>query len=143
MFTPTMWLTTHFNHTNNPLLIYFWMSFKEINFCVILFFISPQIHRGQTRIQPMQFDTNDFLIDSFICQQEYTFLQKAFKYFPRVLQSSSTQKALQNPSFNINSIQRFNMTIYQKVHFVRKYFCAHYLYNGTLGTFVALLDAVL
>ena len=29
------------------------------------------------------------------------------------------------------------MRYYQKVQFIRKYGCAHYLYNGTLGTFVA------
>ena len=32
------------------------------------------LHCGQNRIQRMRFDTTDFFIDSFICQQDKTFL---------------------------------------------------------------------
>ena len=56
---------------------------------------------GQTMIQPM---TQKFfwLIPSFASKE--TLFLKAFKYFLRVLQSSSTQKALQYLSLNFNSI---------------------------------------
>ena len=60
-----------------------------------------QDHYGQTRIQPMRLDTKGFLIDSFLCKQDkifffFFFMKKTFKYLARVLQSNSTQQALQN-----------------------------------------------
>ena len=61
-------------------------------------------HYGQTRIQPMRLGTKGFLIDSFLCKQDKTFLEKTFKYFAKVLQSKSTQQALQNLNFDFNSL---------------------------------------
>ena len=63
-----------------------------------------ETHYGQTRIQPMRLDTKGFLIDSFLCKQDKTFLEKTFKYFAKVLQSKSTQQALQNLYFDFNSL---------------------------------------
>ena len=61
----------------------------------------------------------------------------AFKYFARVLRSYSTEQALQNQNFDFNSIVRYS------VHCIGKYNFTIYLYNGTFGTLVAYLGAVL
>ena len=56
----------------------------------------------------------------------------------RVLQSYSTEKAQQNQLVDFNSIKRYSLPISQRVRFIRKkYSFAIYLYNGTLGTFLA------
>ena len=61
-------------------------------------------HYGQTRIHPMRFDTKGFLIDSFIFKRDKTFCNGHLNIFGGFLQSSSTQKALQKPRLNFNSI---------------------------------------
>ena len=77
-----------------------------------------------------------FLLIPFYFSKIRLFLWKALKYFARVLQSYSTQKALQNQHFDFNSIWRYRVLIYQKVCFIQKDSFAIYLNNGTLGTFV-------
>ena len=67
----------------------------------------------------------------------------AFKYFAGVLQSYSTQQALQNKHFDFNIIWRNSVLIYKKLLFIQKDSFAIYLYNGTLGTSVTHLGVEL
>ena len=81
----------------------------------------------------MRLDTTVFLIDSFLFQQDKTFLQNAFKYFARVLQSYITQQALRNHNFDFNSIWSFSVLIYHKVCFYTKRQLCHLSLQWHLG----------
>ena len=52
-------------------------------------------------------------------------------------------KSITKPQFELQLHLVLQWDIFHKVHFIEKDSCAHYLPNGTLGTFVAFMGAEL